>query len=208
MRKAALYLRVSALDPTPANHEHELREIASRIDCEIVKVYREERTGGTSDQKRPELEKLCSDAYNRKFDMAMVWSVDQLGYSLHDLVGFLSEIHALKVDLYLHKQGLDTTTPAGQAIFEMTGVFAEFERAVIRNRFRDGWAKAKRNGKLRGRRRITPAVESAIRDALRKGDAGMLKIATRFGVGTGTVQRIRAEMTSESAASDRAEPSF
>jgi DNA invertase Pin-like site-specific DNA recombinase len=200
MRKAALYLRVSALDLTSANHEHELREIASRMDREIVKVYREEDMGGTTDQKHPKLEKLCSDAYNRKFDIVMAWSVDQLGRSLHDLVGFLSEIHALTIDLYLHKQGLDTTTPAGTAIFAMTDVFAEFERAVIRNRFRDGWAKARRNGKLRGRRRIASAVENAIRDALLKGDAGMLKIATRFGVGTGTVQRIKAEMTSEGAA--------
>jgi DNA invertase Pin-like site-specific DNA recombinase len=118
------------------------------------------------------------------------------------LVGFLSEIHALKIDLYLHKQGIDTTTPGGKAIFEMTGVFAEFERGVIRNRFRDGWAKAKRNGKLRGHRRIAPTIENAIRDALRKGDAGMMKIATRFGVGTGTVQRIKAEMTSYSEEAD------
>jgi DNA invertase Pin-like site-specific DNA recombinase len=195
MRKAALYLRVSAIDQTATTREHELREIASRMDCEIVKVYRDEEVNGTTARKRPQLEKLRLDAYNRKFDMAMVWSVDQLGHSLHDLVGFLSEINALKIDLYLHKQGIDTTTPAGKAIFEMTDVFAEFERAVVRNRFRDGWAKEKRNGKLRGRRRITPAVESAIRDALRKGDAGMMKIATRFGVGTGTVQRIKAKMT-------------
>ena len=48
-------------------------------------------------------------------------------------MGFLSEIHALKIDLYLHQQGLDTTTPAGKAMFQMMGVFAEFERAVFRN---------------------------------------------------------------------------
>src|ERR1700692_1877968 len=61
----------------------------------------------------------------------MAWSVDRLGRSLQDLVGFLSEIHALKVDLYLHQQGIDTTTPAGKAMFQMMGVFAEFERAMI-----------------------------------------------------------------------------
>jgi DNA invertase Pin-like site-specific DNA recombinase len=200
MRKSALYLYVGAIDQTATTRELELREVASRMNCEIVKLYRDEEVSGTTVRKRPQLEKLRLDAYNRKFDLAIVWSVDQLGHSLHDLVGFLSEIHALKIDLYLHKQGIDTTTPAGKAIFEMTDVFAEFERAVVHNRFRDGWAKAKRNGKLRGHRRITPAVESAIRDALRKGDAGMMKIATRFGVGTGTVQRIKAEMTSEGTA--------
>jgi hypothetical protein len=56
----------------------------------------------------------------------MAWSVDRLGRSLQDLVGFLSELHALRIDLFLHQQGLDTTTPAGKAMFQMMGVFAEF----------------------------------------------------------------------------------
>jgi DNA invertase Pin-like site-specific DNA recombinase len=149
MRKAAVYLYANTLDQTIGDHELELGEIAGQMDCEIVKVYRDEQVGGTTGQKRPKLEKLCLDAYNRKFDMVMVWSVEQLGRSLHDLVGFLSEIHALKIELYLHKQGIDTTTTAGKAIFEMTGLFAEFERAIVRERFRDVWAKEKYEGKKR-----------------------------------------------------------
>jgi hypothetical protein len=60
-----------------------------------------------------------------------VWRgyVDRLGRSLQDLVGFLSELHALRVDLFLRQQALDTTTPAGKAMFQMLGVFAEFERS-------------------------------------------------------------------------------
>jgi len=57
-----------------------------------------------------------------------------LGRSLQDLVDFLSELHALKIDLYLHQQGIDTTTPAGKSLFQMMGVFAEFERAMIQER--------------------------------------------------------------------------
>lgn len=68
----------------------------------------------------------------------MAWSVDRLGRSLQDLVGFLSELHALGIDLFLHQQGLDTTTPAGKAMFQMLGVFAEFERAIIQERVRAG----------------------------------------------------------------------
>ena len=63
--------------------------------------------------------------------IVMAWSVDRLGRSLQDLVAFLSEIHAAGVDLFLHQQGLDTTTPAGKALFQMMGVFAEFERSMI-----------------------------------------------------------------------------
>jgi DNA invertase Pin-like site-specific DNA recombinase len=100
----------------------------------------------------------------------MAWSVDRLGRSLQDLVGFLSEIHALKVDLYLHQQGLDTTTPAGKAMFQMMGVFAEFERAMIQERVRAGLRRAKetgtKSGKPIGRPTIDAALEASIRDSL------------------------------------------
>jgi DNA invertase Pin-like site-specific DNA recombinase len=124
--------------------------------------------------------------------MVMAWSVDRLGRSLQDLVGFLSEIHALQIDLYLHQQGIDTTTPAGKAMFQMMGVFAEFERAMIQERIRAGLARAKDEGKTLGRPRVPEKVESAIRAALAAGDMGMHKVAAQFGVGTGTVQRIKA----------------
>src|SRR5262249_1891178 len=85
---------------------------------------------------RPEFDRLLRDAAQRKFDMVMAWSVDRLGRSLQDLVSFLSGLHALHIDLFLHQQGLDTTTPAGKAMFQMMGVFAEFERAMIAERVR------------------------------------------------------------------------
>ena len=100
--------------------------------CEIIKVYRDHGISGAKGRdKRPAFDKLCRDAARREFDMVMAWSVDRLGRSLQDLVGFLSELHALKIDLFLRQQGLDTTTPAGKAMFQMMGVFAEFERAMI-----------------------------------------------------------------------------
>ena len=74
--------------------------------------------------------------------MVMAWSVDRLGRSLQDLVGFLSELHSLRIDLFLHQQGLDTTTPAGKAMFQMMGVFAEFEGSIIQERVRAGLARA------------------------------------------------------------------
>ena len=90
----------------------------------------------------------------RRFDIIMVWSVDRLGRSLQDLVGFLSEIHASRVELYLHVQGLDTTTPAGRAMFQMMGVFAEFERAMIVERVRAGMIRAKASAPRAARRLV------------------------------------------------------
>ena len=132
MKRAVLYLRVSTTDQTTANQERELREIAGRMGCEIVYVYKDHGISGTKGrEKRPAFNSLCRDAAQRKFDMVMAWSVDRLGRSLQDLVGFLSELHALKIDLFLQQQGIDTTTPAGKALFQMMGVFAEFERSMI-----------------------------------------------------------------------------
>jgi DNA invertase Pin-like site-specific DNA recombinase len=135
MKRAALYLRVSTLDQTTANQERELREVANRMSCDIVQVYRDRGISGAKGRdKRPAFDKLCRDAARREFDMVMAWSVDRLGRSLQDLVNFLSDIHALRIDLYLHQQGLDTRSPSGKAMFGTMGVFSEFERSMIRER--------------------------------------------------------------------------
>ena len=183
MRQAVIYLRVSTIEQTTANQERELREIASRMGCEIVKVYRDHGISGAKGRdKRPAFDKLCRDAARREFDMVMAWSVDRLGRSLQDLVGFLSELHALKIDLFLRQQGLDTTTPAGKAMFQMMGVFAEFERAMIRNASAPGLQGPGGRGSVSVGLRC-PALKKRIREALANpGRPGVRVIAKQFGV--------------------------
>ena len=195
MRRVALYIRVSTDQQTTANQERELRAIGSRSGWEIVEVYKDKGISGAKGRdQRPAFDVLCKDATRRKFDTVAAWSVDRLGRSLQDLVGFLSELHAAGVDLFLHQQGIDTTTPAGKAMFQMLGVFAEFERAIIRERVNAGLARARAEGKTLGRRKIATKLEKAIRADLAKGDKGIRKIAVKHQVGTGTVQRIKVEM--------------
>ena len=194
MKRAVLYLRVSTMDQTTGNQERELREVAGRMGCEIVQVYKDHGISGAKGRdKRPAFDRLCRDAAQRKFDLVMAWSVDRLGRSLQDLVGFLSELHALQIDLFLHQQGLDTTTPGGKAMFQMLGVFAEFERSMIQERVRAGLRRAKEEGKQLGRPRLAPDLENRILDALKArkttGDS-VRKIAARFGVAASTVQTI------------------
>src|SRR5438045_738272 len=87
MKRAVLYLRVSTIDQTTANQERELREIARRMGCEIVKIYKDHGISGAKGRdKRPAFDALCRDATKRQFDMVMAWSVDRLGRSLQDLV--------------------------------------------------------------------------------------------------------------------------
>jgi hypothetical protein len=79
---------------------------------------------------RPGFDKLHPGIIRREFDMVAAWSVDRLGRSLQNLISFLSELKAKEVDLDLHQQSVDTSTPAGRALFQMLGVFAEFETGV------------------------------------------------------------------------------
>jgi DNA invertase Pin-like site-specific DNA recombinase len=194
MRRAALYLRVSTLDQTTANQERELRDVAARIGCDVVKVYKDHGISGAKGRNgRSAFDALCKAAARREFDIIMAWSVDRLGRSLQDLVAFLSEIHALRINLYLHQQGIDTTTPAGKAMFQMMVVFAEFERAMIAERVRAGMARAKSQGKHCGRPRVAERVEAAVRASL-EGGKGICSTARDLRIGVATVQRIKAEM--------------
>jgi DNA invertase Pin-like site-specific DNA recombinase len=191
MKRAALYLRVSTNEQTTENQELELRSIAAKMQWDIVRVYSDNGVSGAKGRdKRPQFDALCRGATRREFDLVMAWSVDRLGRSLQDLIGFLSELHSLKIDLYLHQQGLDTSTPSGRAMFQMLGVFAEFERAMIQSRVKAGLARARANGKRLGRPKIAAGTEDAIRAALARG-AGIRKVAAALGVGVGTVQRVR-----------------
>ena len=192
MKRAVLYLRVSTIDQTTANQERELREIAGRMGWEVAKVYKDHGISGAKGRdRRPAFDALCRDATKRQFDMVMAWSVDRLGRSLQDLVAFLSELHSLRVDLFLHQQGLDTTTPAGKAMFQMLGVFAGFERSIMAERVRAGLARGA-EGKRLGRPSIAPELEKQIKAALDKPGRteGVRKIAARFGVDPSTVQKI------------------
>src|ERR1700722_15989100 len=155
--RVAIYSRVSTDSQTTENQERELQAIADRMDWTIVKVYRDHGVSGAKSRRdRPAFDALCKDAARRQFDLIAVWSVDRLGRSLQDLVGFLTEVHALGINLFLHQQGVDTTTPAGKALFQMMGVFAEFERAMIQERVKAGLERAKAQGKVLGRPSTQP----------------------------------------------------
>jgi DNA invertase Pin-like site-specific DNA recombinase len=193
-KRVALYLRVSTSEQTVENQRSELEAVAARHGWRVEKTFADEGISGAKGRdKRPAFDALCKGISRREFDMVAAWSVDRLGRSLQDLVGFLGELHGKGVDLYLHQQGLDTSTPAGRAMFGMLGVFAEFERALIVERVRSGMARAQREGTRSGmpigRPRVSAAKEAAVREALAAGK-GMTAIAKELHVGAGTVLRI------------------
>ena len=192
MKRVAIYLRVSTNGQTTDNQRRDLEAVVKRSGWYVVAVYEDAGISGAKGRdRRPGYDALLKDATRRKFEMIAAWSLDRLGRSLQDLVGFLTDLHSVGCDLYLHQQALDTSTPSGRAMFQMLGVFAEFERCMIRERVNAGLARAKERGTVLGRRRTRSAVEDRIR-ALRSEGVGILKIGKTLGIGTSVVQRVVA----------------
>jgi len=195
-KRAAIYVRVSTDKQTVENQVRELRQIAQRRGWEVVEQYSDAGISGSKGRdKRPGLDAMLKDAQRRRFDVVMAWAIDRLGRSLIDLLGTIEALQACGCDLYLDQQSIDTTTPAGRLMFQVTSAFAKFERSMIRQRINAGLKRAVEAGKTLGRPRISEKVETRIQEQLRAGK-GMNKVAREVGVGTGTVQRIAREMPS------------
>ena len=189
-KRVAIYARVSTDGQTPENQTRELRAVAERHGWDVVEEYVDAGISGAKGRdQRPAFDAMLKGAMRREFDVIMSWSVDRLGRSLQHLVEFLSEVHAKGVDLYMHQQAIDTTTPAGKAMFQMCGVFAEFERAMIQERVKAGLERAKAQGKVLGRPKVKEGIEVAITQ-LRDTGMGKRKIAGQLGVGVSTVMRV------------------
>jgi DNA invertase Pin-like site-specific DNA recombinase len=211
MTCAALYVRVSTDHQSVENQIRQLRQVAERRGWRVAEVYRDAGISGAKRRdRRPGLDALLKDASRRKFDVVMAWAIDRLGRSLVDLLGTIRHLEAVGVDLYLDQQSIDTTTPAGKLLFQMTSAFAEFERSMIRQRVRAGLsvikAKIERDGKFvskagKVRKRLgRPGAEADkldwARQELAKG-TGIIKTAKLTRLGTGTVHRLRRQMEGE-----------
>lgn len=196
-KRAALYLRVSTDKQTVENQELILREVAERAGWQVVAVYKDEGISGTKGRdKRPGLDAMLKDATRRKFDVVMSFKLDRLARSTRELIENVELLRGVNVDLYLHGQAIDTTTPAGKLMFHMLAAVAEFERDIIVERVNAGLARARAQGKRLGRPPLPEAQRQAIRAELAKG-TGIKKAASLHGVGVLTVQRIKSEMTIE-----------
>ena len=192
-KRAALYVRVSTDAQTVENQTRELRQVAKRRGWDVVEVYSDAGVSGAKGRNgRPGLDTMLKDASRRKFDVILAWAIDRLGRSLSDLLDTIQHLEACGVDLYLDQQVIDTTTPMGKLVFQLTGAFAEFERTMIRQRIKAGLKRAVAPGVKLGRPKIDSATERKVRRQLAKG-VGILKVARSLGIGTGTVQRIASE---------------
>ena len=190
-KRIALYTRVSTDQQTTENQRRELIALAERMGWEIVAEFCDEGISGAKGRdQRPGFDALMKAIARREIDLVASWAVDRLGRSLQDLVGFLNEINAKGVDLYLHQQALDPSTPSGRAMFGMLSVFADFEREMIRSRIMAGLA---RSNKKAGRPALPPIMIEKIQKTLAQG-LSINATARKLKVGVGTVHRIKVKM--------------
>lgn len=177
------------------NQRLALEAVCEQRGWQLVQTYSDSGVSGAKGRsQRPGLDMLLKDASRGRFDVVLAWALDRLGRSLVDLLDTLNELEAAGAALVLHQQAIDTTTPGGRMFFQVTGAFAEFERAMIRSRVKAGLERAKARGVRLGRPKTGAKVEASIRARLTTGE-GIKKIAKTIGVGNGTVSRIKAAMT-------------
>jgi DNA invertase Pin-like site-specific DNA recombinase len=190
-KTCAIYSRCSTQDQHVSNQILELKDIAKRKGLSIVSEYSDEGISGAKGRdKRTGFDNLIKGAVKKEFDTILVWSVDRLGRSLQDLVSFLNEIHSVDCDLYIHQSGIDTATPSGKMMFQMCGVFAEFERGMIRERVIAGQSRAKAQGKHIGRpSNLNEGLVHSIK-YMREQGVGIRKIAKDLKVGVSTIYKV------------------
>lgn len=190
-KRIALYTRVSQDSQTTENQRRELIAVAERLGWQVVAEFTDHGISGSKGrEKRPGYDALMKAVARREIDMVASWAVDRLGRSLQHLVGFLTEINAKGVDLYLHQQALDTSTPSGRAMFGMLSVFADFERELIISRIHAGLA---RSTKRSGRPPLDPEKVERIKRSLNKG-VSINATAKKLKVGVATVHRLKQQM--------------
>ncbi len=192
MKRAVLYLRVSKQDQNIENQRLELEQVASARGWRIVGTFKDEGISGAFGREvRAQYDAMLKQGVQAKYDVVLAWDVSRLSRSLSDLISTLDELHACGIDLYLHQQAIDTTNPAGKAMFQMCGVFAEFERAMLSERVKSGLKRAKQAGKILGR----PVKVANIKHILAERDSGktIRQIAASNDLSIGKVHKIVTE---------------
>jgi DNA invertase Pin-like site-specific DNA recombinase len=179
--RVALYGRVSTVDKgQDVNLQiDELRSYSARRNWNIAGTYCDIGISG-SKETRPELQRLMTDAKQRKFDAVLVWKLDRFGRSLKHLVNALSELEDFGVCFVSLHDGFDLTTAQGRLLFQIVGAMCEFERSLIRERVRAGMARAKAKGRAIGRAR--KCVDMLAVQHRRSGGESLRSIARDLGV--------------------------
>jgi DNA invertase Pin-like site-specific DNA recombinase len=191
--RAVIYARVSTASQTTENQLLELKQAAARMGWTVVKELTDDGISGSMGRdQRPAFDQLFRMVQRKEADVIMAWSIDRLGRSIQHMVSFMTEVQAVGVDLYIHQQAINTSTPAGRMVFGIFSALGEYERELIRERINAGLARAKAQGKKLGRpSNVNPSIITSVRLLREKGHS-IHTIAKQLHIGVGTTQKILA----------------
>jgi DNA invertase Pin-like site-specific DNA recombinase len=190
--RVAIYARVSTSNgqQSPEMQLRELVDYCQRRGWELTGEYVDAGISGTK-EKRPELDRLMSDAHRRRFDCVVVWKFDRFARSVSHLLRALETFKAQGIEFVSFSEQMDTSTPAGKMVFTVLGAVAELERSLIVERVKAGLRNARAKGKRLGRpKKILDTKRIA---AQRAKGIGWKRIAAEMRVGVGTIYRIALE---------------
>jgi DNA invertase Pin-like site-specific DNA recombinase len=191
--KAVIYARVSTSNQTCDNQITALRAAAARNGWKIVREIKDEGISGAKGRaERPGWDALHRVVQRKEADIILVWSMDRLGRSISELVGFMKELTAVGVDLYCEQQSLNTQTPSGRMCFAIFAAMGEYERELIRERVLAGLETARRNGRKLGRPSNVTAGTKAAAAELRQRGMSIGAIAKTLKIGVGTTVKFLA----------------
>jgi DNA invertase Pin-like site-specific DNA recombinase len=192
--RVAIYARVSTANSGQdvGMQTRELFEYCDRRGWLVVGEYVDVGISGIK-ERRPELDRLMSDAHRRKFEIVVVWKFDRFARSVSHLPRALETSRALGVEFVSFSEQLDTSTPAGKLVFTVLGAVAELERSLIVERVRAGMRNAQAKGKRIGRPAktyLSLQTKQSIALAYCQGNISLRALAMEHSTSLGTVQRI------------------
>ena len=192
MKRAVLYLRVSKNEQNIENQRIELERVAAAKGWKVIATFKDEGISGAFGREvRAQYDSMLKQGVQAKFDVVLAWDVSRLSRSLVSLVTTLDELHVCGIDLYLHQQAIDTTTPTGKAMFQMCGVFAEFERGILSERVKAGLNRARAEGKKLGRPIKVVNIKKMLEDRCR--GKTIRQIASEQKMSVGKIHKVLLE---------------
>lgn len=189
-KHVVFYIREASDGQSLAAQLLALTEVARTRQWEVVHSYVDHTINYRKDKNSGEgFRELCEALQYPDFDLVMVFSIDRLGRSLQGLASFLSNLQSKNIDLYLHKQGIDTTSSERPSFFFMSSIFAEFEKSILKERVNSGLKRARLQGTKLGRPRVSSDIEKQILNYRSQGMA-IKTIAKELKTGVSVVQRV------------------
>lgn len=160
-------------------------ESLKRAGCETI--FQEKEKGGRWD--RPKLHEMLNQI--KQGDVVVVWKLDRLSRSLKDLLTMMERIDKVGCGFRSLTEAIDTTTPAGRMMMHIVGAFAEFEKAILRERTLNGLTEARRKGRVGGRKfKMTRDQMAEAIDLIKSGVKNAADVARIFNVDPSTISRL------------------